>query len=396
MATPPQSLKFWGALAGSAVIGLAVGMFLVGRPPEKTAVQASQSGAPGGGPGQAQAGAQGRGGPGGGGPAGMSMRPPPVAFAQPQRTPVEDQLTSIGTGRALQSLTLTADVSGLVAHINVQPGTRVAAGSALVELEKREQEIALTRARAEYSIARTNAQRFAGLRESEAASALEQEAAQNAMTAATAALQQAEYNLQRRTITAPFDGVVGLTYLSVGDLLTVGATVTTIDDVSSLLVDFVVPEGASTFVAPGAKVTARARAGDGGVVTGTVRAVDSRVDSASRTRRVEAVLDNKDGKLIPGSTFEIVLDVKGRTGFLVPGLAIQWDRQGSYVWRMGPDGSAERIPVVILKRTDAAVLVEAAISEADQIVSEGADLVRLGAPLRPPGRDAASGGASSR
>lgn len=63
---------------------------------------------------------------------------------------------------------------------------------------------------------------------------------------------------------------------------------------------------------------------------------------------------------------------------------------------MGADRTTERVPVVILKRTDTAVLVEAALAEADQIVSEGADLVRTGVPLRPPGRDAASGGASSR
>ncbi|NWG71183.1 MAG: efflux RND transporter periplasmic adaptor subunit [Parvularculaceae bacterium] len=326
----------------------------------------------------------------------MGMRPPPVAFAQPQRTPVEDQLSAIGTGRALQSLTLTADVSGIIQRINIKPGAAVKAGAPLVELEKREQEIALTRARAEYRIAKTNAQRFAGLRESEAASALEQEAAQNELTAATAALQQAEYDLERRTIIAPFDGVVGLTNLDVGDLLTIGATVTTIDDVSSLLVDFVVPEGASPFVTPGMRVTAKARAGAGGSVSGVVRAVDSRVDSASRTRRVEAVLDNKEGALIPGSTFEIALDVKGRTGFLVPGLAIQWDRQGSYVWRMSADGSAERVPVVILRRTESAVLVEGDLKDVDQIVSEGADLVRPGVPLRPPGRESASGGVSSR
>jgi len=392
MAGPARSsFGFWGALAASAAIGLAIGVFVIGRPAEKNASEMAQGGGPGPG---AFAGRGG--GPGAGGPGGMGQRPPPVAFAQPRRTPVDEQLTAIGTGRALQSLTLTADVSGVIERINIQPGARVAAGAPLIELEKREQEIALTRARAEYRIARTNAQRFAGLRESEAASALEQEAAQNELTAATAALQQAEYNLQRRTISAPFDGVVGLTYLNVGDLLTVGSTVTTIDDVSSLLVDFIVAEGASSYVVPGMKVTARARAGAGGGVTGVVRAVDSRVDSASRTRRVEAVLDNKDGALIPGSTFEIALDVKGRTGFLVPGLAIQWDRQGSHVWRMGADGTAERVPVVILKRTDTAVLVEAALAEADQIVSEGADLVRTGVPLRPPGRDAASGGASSR
>jgi RND family efflux transporter MFP subunit len=388
------------ALAASAAMGLAAGAFLLDRPSNAAGGEAAVAvGGPGVG-GQASRGGGGRPVADGprrpGGPGGMGMRPPPVSFAAPERTPIDGQLSAIGTGRALQSLTLTSDVSGVIEKIHIVPGARVTAGAPLVDLERREQEIALTRARAEHRIARTNAARFAGLRESEAASALEQEAAQNEMTAATAALQQAEYDLERRTIRAPFDGVVGLTNLDVGDFLTVGLNVTTIDDVSSLLVDFVVPENASPFVRPGMKVTARTRAGDASAVEGVVRAIDSRVDSASRTRRVEAVLDNKDGRLIPGSTFEIALGVEGRSGFLVPGLAIQWDRQGSYVWRVAGDGAAERVPVVIMRRTETAVLVEADLQEGGQIVAEGADLVRPGAPLRAPGRDAAAGGVSSR
>lgn len=396
------------ALAVSALVGLGVGVFVVGRGGGQATTQSGPQA--GGVPGTASAPRGGReggarmagpggarmGGPGGpGGQGGMGMRPPPVSFAHPERTPLDETLTAIGTGRALQSLTLTADVSGVIERLHIEPGARVAAGAPLVELEKREQEIALTRARAGHRIAKTNAARFEGLRESEAASALEQESAQNEMTAATAALQQAEYDLQRRTIVAPFDGVVGLTGLDVGDFLTVGTTVTTIDDVSSLLVDFVVPEGASPFVSPGMAVKARARAGEGDV-TGVVRAVDSRVDSASRTRRVEAVLENKNRALIPGSTFEISLGVEGRTGFLVPGLAIQWDRAGSYVWRKTGEGAAERVPVVILKRTEGAVLVDAKLGEQDDIVAEGADMVRSGAPLGAPSRDAAPGGVSSR
>ncbi|MEQ1930367.1 MAG: efflux RND transporter periplasmic adaptor subunit [Parvularculaceae bacterium] len=392
----PAQLKILAALAASAVIGLALGVFVVDRPGKSdapTIASGGGQGGPNGEPRGPRAGGPGMsGGPGGGG----GMRPLPVSFSQPRKAPVDDQLTAIGTGRALQSLTLSADVSGVIERLHVEPGKLVEATAPLIELEKREQEIALTRARAEHRIARTNAARFAGLRKNEAASALEQEAAQNEMTAAIAALQQAEYDLERRTIRAPFDGVVGLTTLDVGDFLTVGMTVTTIDDISSLLVDFVVPEGASPFVRPGMTLDARTRAGGGGAVGGVIRAVDSRVDSASRTRRVEAVLDNKERALIPGSTFEISLGVEGRSGFLIPGLAIQWDRTGSYVWRMDKEGSAERIPVVILKRTDTAVLVEGDLAESDQIVSEGADLVRPGALLRVSSRDAGAGGVSSR
>lgn len=386
-------LKALAAIAVSLLVGLAIGAVFVGGPSGKTG--AGNREFAGGGPGQGG----GMGGPGGPGgrPGGAGQRPLAVTLTQPVKAPISDRLTAIGTGRAVQSLTLTADVSGVIEEILIEPGKAVAAGARLVVLEKREQEIALARARADFGIAKTNAARFAGLRASEAASALEQESAQNELTAATAALRQAEYDLERRAIRAPFDGVVGLTEMDVGDFLTMGAVLTTIDDVSSLLVDFVIPENASPYVRAGMEVAAAARASDRRAVTGAIRAIDSRVDSASRTRRVEAVLKNEDRTLVPGSTFEISLAVEGRSGFLIPGLAIQWDRAGSYVWRMNKDGAAERVPVVIAKRTENAVLVDSALSQTDQIVSEGADLVRPGAPLRPPSsRDGAGGGVSSQ
>jgi RND family efflux transporter MFP subunit len=269
----------------------------------------------------------------------------------------------------------------MVEKIAIRPGEVAAEGAILVQLEKREQEIAVARARADFNIARTNAARFAGLVDDEAASALEYESAQNELSATTAALKQAEYNLERRAIRAPFAGVVGLTSLDIGDYVTAGAKVTTIDDISALVVDFRIPENASAFVSEGLEVNAVAQASGGRSVTGRIRAVDSRVDPATRTRHVEALLPNEDGALIPGSTFSISLDLSGRTAVKAPGLAVQWDRAGAYVWKVGADNTAERVPVVILKREAEYVLLDAALTPADRIVAEGAEMVRPGAPL---------------
>jgi RND family efflux transporter MFP subunit len=416
-ATPKRRFLLPAAIGLSLVAGLLLGVFVAGRggsPAGDRANGGPSAGRLANGPTQGQdgaprAGGQNRGQPGGmggpGGQAGMAgppggrggdfrmQRPPAVTLVRPNRAPIAGEVTAIGTGRAVQSLTLTAEVSGLVEELKVKPGERVAAGAPLIVLERRQQEIALARARADFAIARTNAARFEGLRESEAASAVEDEAARNAMTAATAALRQAEYDLDRRTIRAPFAGVVGLTMLSVGDFLSVGAPLTTIDDISSLLVDFVIPETLSPYVKEGIALAAIAQANDGVRVAGVVRAVDSRVDPASRTRRVEAVLPNESGQLIPGSTFRISLNLEGRTGMTTPGLAVQWDRAGSFVWRVGADGAAERVGVTILRREGDTVLVEGQLAEGDEIVAEGADLVRAGAPLRRPANG--TGGAAS-
>ena len=332
----------------------------------------------------------------GNGPGGFGQQAPAVTLARVEFAPIEQTLVAIGTGRALQSLTLNAEVSGIITKIHIAPGVQVERGEPLVELEKDQQEINLAKARADYAIARTNSQRFQGLVDDNAASALENESAQNTLTAAQAELRRAEYELSQRTIRAPFAGIVGLNDLDVGDFLSVGATITTIDDVTSLLVDFVIPENASAYVREGLSVSATAASAGGRSFTGTIRAVDSRIDPASRTRRVEAVLANDDLSLVPGSTFSINLAVPGRRAVVAPGLAIQWDRAGSYVWKRSLNGVAERVPVTILQRTAQFVLVDAPLAETDHIVAEGADLVRPGAPLPDPEiRGAASASSSA-
>lgn len=317
------------------------------------------------------------------------QRAPSVSLARVTTAPIEQTLTAIGTGRALQSVVLNAEVSGVVEQILVEPGDEVDEGEPLIRLERRQQEIALARARADFNIARTNADRFAGLVRDEAASALEQEAAQNTLIAAEAQLRQAEYDLQQRMLRAPFSGVIGLIDLDVGDLLAVGETVTTIDDVSRIIVDFIIPETAASYVSRGLPVKATAQSARGRVFEGEIRFVDSRIDPASRTQRVQAVLDNPDRALKPGATFSIELAVPGREALVVPNLALQWDRAGSYVWRAGPEGRAERTPAAILRRTAEFVLVEGPLARGEYVVAEGADLVRAGSPLPVPHEAAA-------
>lgn len=369
-------LKTTALVGGSLAVGLLAGIFLI------SGGQSGDSRAPAA-----------MNGPGGS--RGQQQRPPAVTLVRPTIAPIDQNLAAIGTGRALQSLTLNAEVAGIIKEVLIEPGQKVAAGAPLILLDKAEQEIAVARARADFNIAKTNASRFEGLVADEAASALEFEAAQNEFSATRAAVQQAEYELSRRTIRAPFAGVVGLTQLDVGDYVTAGAALTTIDDISSLLVDFVIPEGASPYVHVGIEVNAAAQASGGQSVKGRIRAIDSRIDPASRTRRVEAVLANEDSALIPGATFSISLAVPGRQAIVLPGLAVQWDRAGSFVWRAGANGAAERVPVVILQRNADTVQVEAPLSINDLIVAEGADLVRPGVMVMQRGAEAAADGVSS-
>lgn len=378
-------MKLPGSLVIGAVIGLAIGAAAT------VAVMQTQ----GGGEILAQ-----------GGPDGASGQQgpnrgyaPAVTLAAAQEAAVGRTLDVIGEGRALKSVALISEATGIVVEVNITSGARVKEGDVLLRLDDQEQRIALDRARAQYPIAKENSERYASLADTEAASPLEAEEAFNNFKAVEADLRAAQFAVQQRTIRAPFDGIIGLTVIEPGSYLREGDIVTTLDDITSIIVSFSVPQEAANSVKIGQDVTASLASGASGPQEGRITAIDTRVDPATRTLRIEATFDNDDGVLMPGAIFAVSTTSEGEPAVSVPGLAIQWDRAGAFVWKRGADGNAARAEVNILQRTDDIVLVEGAVRPGDAIVTEGADRMRLGLPLPPgpppAGRESAAGPASS-
>ncbi|MEM8770294.1 MAG: efflux RND transporter periplasmic adaptor subunit [Pseudomonadota bacterium] len=346
-------------------------------------------------PGREASAIAGRDGPAGGG-AGRGVRRggyvPVVAMATAERGAIGRTIEVIGQARSLRSVAIVSEVTGLVEEVAIAPGKRVKAGEMLLQIDDAEQQVLLTRARAEFPIAEQNAARYIDLATDEAASALEAEQAKNSLSAARAQLRAAQVAVAQRKIIAPFDGIAGLTDVEAGDYLRAGDPVTTLDDTSSIIIAFAVPQEAAGFIDIGQPVTARLTSSAGQAYEGLITAVDSRVDTDSRSLNVEAQFENPDGRLIPGAVFTVETTAEGEPAVSLPGLAIQWDRAGAYVWRRGRDGVAERASVVILQRTDDIVLVEGDVKVGDAIAVEGADRVRRGVPL--PASPAASGSLS--
>lgn len=327
-------------------------------------------------------------GPGvpGGGPGGHAMYAPAVSMVATQAAAVGRTLDVIGEGRALKSVALVSEATGIVTEVNIEPGKQVSEGDVLLRLDDTEQRIALERARAQYPIAKDNAERYADLVKNESASALEAEAAFNNYKAIEADLRAAEFAITQRVIRAPFDGVIGLTEIEPGDYVRAGDVVTSLDDTSSIVVEFAVPQETASSIAIGQKVTAQLASG--ACHEGAVTGIDSRIDAATRTLKIEATFDNEESAMLPGAVFSVSTTSEGEPAVSVPGLAIQWDRSGPFVWKRGPDGTALRAAVDILQRTDSTVLVKGEISPGDLIVWEGSDRVRSGLPL--PGKTSPS------
>jgi RND family efflux transporter MFP subunit len=359
------------AAAGAVVGALAVGVATSGG--DGPAVEARGGAAASPGAGNPRGGRSRGGGRGG--------YAPVVSMAVAEQAAVARTIDVIGRARALRSVAITSEATGIVETVNIAPGKRVSEGDLLLQIVDDEQQVALNRARAEYPIARENAERYRNLESDAAASALEAEQAQTNYVSAQAQLRAAEVAVEQRRIVAPFDGVAGLTDIEPGDYLRAGDVVTTLDDTSSIIVEFAVPQEAAAFVNVGQDVRAAITSAANISYDGVITAIDSRVDSVSRTLRVEAQVENDNSRLIPGAVLAVTTTADGEPAIAVPGLAIQWDRSGAYVWRRGRGDTAERAGVVILQRTDETVLVEGELQLGDAIVAEGADRVRAGVPL---------------
>ncbi|MCB2097206.1 MAG: efflux RND transporter periplasmic adaptor subunit [Parvularculaceae bacterium] len=349
--------------AAGAAVGVFAGLLAA-------AFFSSSSDAPG-----AAAGPAGRAGAGG---ASRGAMLPAITTATVGAANVGRAIDAVGYGRAAKSVTLVSEATGLVETVAAKAGAAVAAGDVILKLDDAQQKIALARARAQYPIAKANSERYAALYAEDSASKLEADTAFNDFKSAEAELRAADYALKQRTIIAPFDGVVGLTSIEPGDYVRAGDVVTTIDNLSALIVEFSVPQEEAAGVKLGQKVEAVLAGAGGGRLEGAVSAIDSRVDVASRTLKIEATFANHAGALLPGATYAVSTTNEGSPATSVPGLAVQWDRTGAYVWKIAKDGAVQRTGVIILQRRDEIALVDGDLAPGEVVIVEGADRVRPG------------------
>ncbi len=324
--------------------------------------------------------ARGAGGPPGG--------PVAVVAVPPENVARNDVVETIGTGRAVRSVVLAPEVAGQIAELAVRAGDFVEQGQLIVALDARAAQIALDRAGLTLADARATAARLARLQNSGAATELQLQEADLALRTAELALREAEFDLSRRRITAPIAGWVGFLAAEAGDQVGPGDVLTQIDDRTSLIVEFRLPERVVGTIAAGDSVTAAPLARPDEDLTGIVTALDNRVDEVNRTLRVQAALANPEDRLRAGMAFSIRVRLTGAVHPAVDPLAIQWGRDGAYVWVVRADKS-ERLPVTIVQRGSDAVLLRADFQPGDLVVTEGVQ------NLRPGGDVAVAGGVAT-
>jgi membrane fusion protein (multidrug efflux system) len=321
-----------------------------------------------------------------------SFQPPPEAVttlvAREEQWP--QTLNAIGSVAAAQGVTVSADLPGTVAVIAFESGTPVPAGALLVRQDTRQEQAQLAAADAQRDLARQNLERSTDLLPKGVISRAEYDRVAAEARQAEARVGEIRATIERKQIRAPFAGILGIRQVNVGQYLTAGAPVVSLQALRPIYVNFAVPQQQVTSLRAGSEVQVTAE-GMTGPVTGRISALDSIVDESTRNVQIQATFANVDGRLRPGMFVEAHATVGGRQPVItLPASAISYAPYGDSVFVLadlkGPRGETYRgvrQQVVKLGGTRGdQVAVVSGVKAGDEVASSGVFKLRNGAAVR--------------
>jgi membrane fusion protein, multidrug efflux system len=306
----------------------------------------------------------------------------PVVLGLAEQRPFIPDIEGLGTARAMESVLVTARVSGRVEQFYFKEGGRAKAGQPLVRLEDDEESADLKAAAAEAEQAESRHKRLTELSAKGLVPRDQLEQQSQVLKSAQARLELARVRLDQRTVRAPFAGVLGFRQQSLGSLVQPGSPIVTLDAVETLRVEFSVAEALLGDLAPGAAVEVRAAAWPDRKFKGKISALGTRVDEVTRAAPVQALLDNRDAALKPGMLLTVHAQGRPRSALFVPEAAIAPENARQYVWRVGADDKVEKVEVALGARLTGSVEVRNGLAAGDRVVVEGHAQLRPGRVVR--------------
>ncbi len=313
--------------------------------------------------------------------AGPGQRPPAAVKVQTlQAQTVEERLSAIGTLQARESVFITATISEKVRALHFEEGQSVTQGQLLATLEQAEEQAQLSAAKADLAEQQREIRRLKDLLATQSAARNEYDQRLSARDRAAAKVAEVQAKIDERSLRAPFAGVTGLREVSPGALIAAGNSITSLDDLSTMRLDLNLPSLSLRSLRVGMSIDAYSDALDKRF-SGTVTAINPRIDPVSRSVRLRAHIDNPDGELKPGMLMRVSLLKDQRQSILVPASALQSSEQRHYVWLLNADQQAERREVKLGIRQADSVEVLSGLSPGDTLISEGFLMLRPGSPV---------------
>ena len=323
--------------------------------------------------------------------AAMQPAPEAVTTIVTEREEWPATLDAIGTVAPVQGVTVSADLPGVVDRIAFDSGRTVDKGDVLVQLDTRQEQAQLAGAESQVELARVNFERMRGLVEQDAVSRAEFDAAAAAHQQAEARVREIRATIERKTIRAPFAGVLGIRQVNLGQYLTGGDPIVPLQSLNPVYVNFGVPQQEAGKMRQGRSVRITVGELGEGQFTGHVTAIDSIVDPTTRNVQVQATLSNPGGTLRPGMFVQArVMVGAGRQVVALPASAINYAPYGDSVFVLAdlknPKGQPYRgVRQQVVKLGPARgdqVAVVSGLNAGEEVVTSGVFKLRNGVAVQ--------------
>lgn len=304
--------------------------------------------------------------------------PQPVETAPVETGRVEDQVDAVGSLTPNESANIAPEIAGRITALPFTEGQRVKAGALLVELDPSILQAELKQAEAELTLAEEARQRTTELVKRGAGTVVAQQQANAQFVAGQVKVDVANTRLEKTKLVAPFDGIVGLRSISVGNYVNVGQAIVALTSVDPIKLNFRIPEIYLASVKPGQKVSARMDARPDRVYEGEVYAIDPVIDENGRAISLRALIANRDNSLAPGLFARVAITTAVReNALLVPESALVTQPTGAIVYVV--EGDVARLRNVKTgRRASGKVEITEGLKAGDVVVTAGQMRLREG------------------
>ncbi|HET7715450.1 MAG TPA: efflux RND transporter periplasmic adaptor subunit [Bauldia sp.] len=353
--------------------------------------------------------------------ANMPIAPATVSTITAEESTWRPAIDTIGTVNAARGVDLTVQTTGIVEAILFAANQRVEKGATLVQLDDAIEEADLQAAKTQAALDQQTLERAIELNKRGVGTNADLDAAQAAAAASAAQVDKLEALLKQKKLRAPFAGTIGIPRVEVGQYLSPGTIVATLQDLDTLRADFTIPEQRLGELKIGQSVRFGVTSNEL-PFTGEIIGIDPKVDASSRLVAVRARIANPEGRLTPGQFVQVKVELPPEDGVIVlPQTAVVTSLYGDYVYVVRPapppdaappaDGGAQAAPAdsaappatperlivaqVFVKpgrRAEGQVEISEGLAPGDQVVSAGQNRLFNGMPvvvdntINPPGR----------
>ena len=322
-----------------------------------------------------------------------AFQPPPEAVTSivTQREQWPGSMTAIGTIEAVHGVMVSADLPGTVARINFDSGKAVREGEILVELDTRQERAQLASLEAQRDLAKVNFGRMQELVNAGVISRMDYDQATAQQKATEANVAEIRATIDRKTIRAPFSGILGIRKVNLGQYLPAGSPVVSNQSLNPIYVNVGVPQQAAAQVHVGRNLRVTTEDVAGKVFAGSVTAIDSEVDPTTRNIQVQATLSNPEGKLRPGMFVQVEMPLgASRSVIALPASAINYAPHGDSVFVItdlkDPTGKTYRGVRQQFVKVEGArgdqIAVISGLNPGEEVVTSGVFKLRNGAAVQ--------------